>query len=574
MNRMGVWRRALGALVCCGGILLLANGPVRAADDKVLAELLQRLEKLEKQNQELQDRLAGMSAPGAGKAQEQEKKALHKAIEEYQKDKEKKKKQEDDAKKAKEEAEGYKIGTDLGLTARWRQEQGLWFETKNQDFVSHIGFYMQWDNVWFGQNGFLREPGQLGDLQDGTYFRRIRPLWDGRAWDFVEWNVILALEQVNGSPINGGANINVDEMWAGVYGVPIIGRIRGGHLKINQGLEGNQWSSSRSQTFLENASYTDAFYNIFGTGVQFCNSFLDDGRNGDRLTYQCSFYRDDNPRSNTGEDFGDGQYAVTGRVTGLLIDECQDRHFLHLGLSGTWRKAQAPGTDVSGAYVERFSARPEQRDGIGGFGDASTLPGDTSRMVDTGTILARSATVVGTELWYNLGSFNVMAEWGFAQMTDAQVVIPAGGGVPAHTVFGNRNFNGGYVTASYFLTGESMLYDHTYGRRGTFYIARPFTNAFLVRDENGGLAWGPGAWEVAARYSYLNLNDGPVRGGVMGGLTLGLNWYLNSNFKIQFQYLYNNRWDKVAVPGSSVTGAFGQVPGDVQGFATRMQIQF
>jgi phosphate-selective porin OprO/OprP len=571
---MGVWRRALGALGCCVGILLLANSPARAADDKVLAELLQRLDKLEKQNQELQNRLAGLGAPGGGKTAEQEKEALRKAIDDYQKDKDKKKKQEDDAKKAQQEAEGYKVGTDLGLTARWRPEQGLWFETKNQDFVSHLGFYMQWDSVWFGQNAFLREPGQLGDLQDGTYFRRIRPLWDGRAWDFVEWNVILALEQVNGSALNGGANINVDEMWAGVYGLPLIGRIRGGHLKINQGLEGNQWSSSRSQTFLENASYTDAFYNIFGTGVQFANSFLDDGRNGDRMTYQCSFYRDDNPRSNTGEDFGDGQYAVTGRLTGLLIDECQDRHFLHLGLSGTWRKAQAPGTDVSGAYVERFSARPEQRDGIGGFGDASTLPGNTSRMVDTGTIPARSASVVGTELWYNLGSFNVMAEWGFAQMTDAQVVIPAGGGVPAHTVRGDRNFNGGYVTVSYFLTGESMVYDHTYGRRNTFYIARPFTNAFLVRDENGGLAWGPGAWEVAARYSYLNLNDGPVRGGVMGGLTLGLNWYLNSNFKIQFQYLLNERWDKVAVPGSSVTGGFGQVPGDVQGFATRMQIQF
>jgi hypothetical protein len=53
--------------------------------------------------------------------------------------------------------------------------------------------------VSWTQNKALRLPNQVGDLEDGTFFRRIRPLWDGTAWDTVEWNVILALEQVQGS---------------------------------------------------------------------------------------------------------------------------------------------------------------------------------------------------------------------------------------------------------------------------------------------------------------------------------------------------------------------------------------
>src|SRR5262249_30179776 len=180
---------------------------------------------------------------------------------------------------------------------------------------------------------------------------------------------------------NGNALINLDETWFGVYGVPIIGRIRAGHQKVPQGLEGNQWSSSRAMTFMENAAYTDAFYNIFATGVQFLNSFLE-GPNGDRMTYQVFLYRNDSPRANVGADFGDGAYAATGRVSGLVFDECEGRHLLHLGLSGTWRKAEKADAalGVGGPDLIRFRARPELRDAFGGFGDGNVTPGDSGRL--------------------------------------------------------------------------------------------------------------------------------------------------------------------------------------------------
>jgi phosphate-selective porin OprO/OprP len=98
-------------------------------------------------------------------------------------------------------------------------------------------------------------------------------------------------------------------------------------------------------------------------------------------------------------------------------------------------------------------------------------------------------------------------------------------------------------------------------------VERPFTNAFMKRGEDGRWLLGWGAWEVAARYSYVNLNDGPIQGGVFSGLTLGVNWYLSSNLKVQMEYIADDRWHKMTAPG-------GTVSGNVQGFGTRMQFQF
>jgi phosphate-selective porin OprO/OprP len=557
-----MWRRAPGALACGTAIVLLATGDVQAGDDAVLKQMMERLDKLEKQNEELRQKLkeGGPINPYAPIDKEKEK--VNKMIDSYLKDKEKKdkekKKIEEVIKEKEKEEKGYEVGTDTALKARWNLDQGLIFETANRDFWTHIGFYCQWDTVAFTQTPTLRAANQLGDLQDGTFFRRIRPQWDGQAWGFVEWNVILALEQISADGTNTNGLINLDECWMGVYGVPILGRIRAGHLKVCQGLEGNQWSSSRAMTFQENAAYTDAFYNIFATGVQLCNSALDD-----RITWQGMVYRDDNPRDNVGADFGDGAYGATGRITGLLIDECEDHHILHLGLSGTWRKAEKADATLglTGPDQVRLRARPELRDAFGGFGDGATLPGNSGRLVDTGTLTALSTGVVGTELFYILGPFSVMAEW--ATCTVNSAVVPFRG----RNVIGDRNFNGGYVTVSYFLTGETRLYDKVFGREGTFYVERPFTNAFAKWDEDGGLALGWGAWEVAARFSYLNLNDGPVQGGVMDGVTLGLNWYLASNLKVQFEYLHNARWNKAS-------GSNGNLPGTVDGFGSRVQFQY
>jgi phosphate-selective porin OprO/OprP len=90
---------------------------------------------------------------------------------------------------------------------------------------------------------------------------------------------------------------------------------------------------------------------------------------------------------------------------------------------------------------------------------------------------------------------------------------------------------------------------------------------YFTRGEDGNWLFGRGAWEVAARWNHLDLNDGPVRGGVTGALELGVNWHLNNNRKVMFEYLHQDRRDKGTAPN-------GTVGGDVDGFGIRTQFFF
>ena len=83
-----------------------------------------------------------------------------------------------------------------------------------------------------------------------------------------------------------------------------------------------------------------------------------------------------------------------------------------------------------------------------------------------------------------------------------------------------------YAQLSYFLTGESRK------------IKSHYDGLDRVKPKNNyGSEDGSGAWEVGLRYSNTNLNDGPVLGGEMAEITIGLNWYLNPATRFMFNYV-------------------------------------
>lgn len=94
------------------------------------------------------------------------------------------------------------------------------------------------------------------------------------------------------------------------------------------------------------------------------------------------------------------------------------------------------------------------------------------------------------------------------------------------------NFNTYYVEASYFLTGESMNYSP---KKAQYDKVQP---KGIVGK--GGI----GAWQVAARYDSIDLNDtdaltgtgSPGLGGEMQALGLGLNWYVNTNMRFMADF--------------------------------------
>ena len=57
-----------------------------------------------------------------------------------------------------------------------------------------------------------------------------------------------------------------------------------------------------------------------------------------------------------------------------------------------------------------------------------------------------------------------------------------------------------------------------------------------------------GSFEVAARYSYLDLNDEFVRGGKMWDITAGINWYLFPNTRLSLNYVHSELDNRLISP--------------------------
>jgi len=109
--------------------------------------------------------------------------------------------------------------------------------------------------------------------------------------------------------------------------------------------------------------------------------------------------------------------------------------------------------------------------------------------------------------------------------------------------------DGYYVQGSWVLTGESRPYS-----KGTIGNVRP------VHDY--------GAFEVAVRYSSVDLNDGPVYGGKEDDWTIGANWYLGQHFKLQANYIFANTTKRYGSPIN------GDADVDPRVFEMRAQIMF
>ncbi len=444
-----------------------------------------------------------------------------------------------DKKDEKKTDDGYKccdVGSDLKMGVRWNLNNGLTFETPCKDFVSHVGVRFQFDVVSFDEN-VISGPGG-GQLNDGAFFRRVRPSWDGTAYDVMEWNVELALEQTqNNIP-------NLDAVWVGFKNMPYIDTVRIGHQKVTQGFEGDMMSSSKAMTFMERSMYTDAYYENFGSGFLFADHLADD-----HITWQSMVYRQDNVDdangNNTGADFNEHGWGWSGRVTALPFYQDEGRHMLHLGASAVYR--QNENLVNGGPGVTDFRARPQIRDIIG-----AAPFGNSTRLIDTGVVNSTNDTVLGTELFYVQGAFSLQGEYSMAWMDHA-----TGGRVTAAGQGQDILFNGGYLQASYFLTGENRTYDRRFGTAGSTYMIAPYSPFFWVRTADCNTCWGWGAWEVAARYNYCDLNNHLLTPASQGGQSnaeeLGLNWYLNLNTKIQFEYLHQNA-DGGPHDGNSVDG--------------------
>jgi phosphate-selective porin OprO/OprP len=179
--------------------------------------------------------------------------------------------------------------------------------------------------------------------------------------------------------------------------------------------------------------------------------------------------------------------------------------------------------------------------------DQPELRVDTTTFASTGTLGSLANPVTGgqiydIELAGNYQNFYAQGEYFHYQID--------------RTGLDTATFDGGYGEVAWTLTGET----HKYLPGSAAYTRILPAHAFSL-DEG---YWG--AWEVAARVSYIDLTSNftsgkslssqpsAVNGGKQTSFTAGLNWYPNNYMRFELNYIHTD-YDKDNSGSSGILGA-------------------
>lgn len=249
------------------------------------------------------------------------------------------------------------------------------------------------------------------------------------------------------------------------------GRLAFGQFKVPQGL--NQLTSSNSITFIERSMVNNIIPDARRIGVSYTYykgiGGIETMVFGRALGQRASI--------ESGNDM-----PLGAAFRGVLAPEISEGSRLHFGASVVYE-------DFNSNRGVGFSDRPESRDSKGG----------SVRYIRVNVPDAMSTFKAGVELLYINGPFSIEGE--FLHVT-------------VNTESGNTpSFFGYHAQIGYVLTGETRSYRG--GGVGTISPAKE-----------------SGAWEIAARYSFMDLNnDIYTGGGEQGNITIALNRYVTSRLR-------------------------------------------
>jgi len=484
-------------------------------------------------------------------------------------------------------ADPYEIGSDKNLKPTWKDS--FQAESANKDFRVKIGGRTQVDASAFsatsGPNQLPTQGGLTPELNDTVNLRRARLRMEGRMYELYDWaaeydfaNQINVNNSVYPTERDAGPLTAVTDLWLQCREIPLLGTVRVGNQKDPYGYE--HLTSSRWLNFMERSFAQDAFEGPFNNGflpgIQVLNS-TEDGAVG----WQVGEFK--NTTNPFGYSASSGGSMTVGRLVWLPIYEDEGRKLLHLAASGRTMDPRAQYTtfDANGLPTSpqirsvRFRSRGSLRNGP---------PGPLNSIyADSGLLEATWQNMIGLEFVGNNGPWSLQSEyfgsWLYnATTTSAGPLVTNGYQPPPGTPVGTVYYQSAYAEVLYFLTGESRTYSKVEYR---FDRPVPHNNFYAIRGGGSGrrLSFSEGAWQVGVRYNYLCLDDGQVNGGVLNGCTLGLNWLLNPNARLYFNYDFTYRnftstpWTRNAagqvVPGPSYDGS-----GWIHGLGTRLAFDF
>lgn len=347
------------------------------------------------------------------------------------------------------------------------------------------------------------------DYSNGTSIRRGRFGFDGTAYKHFKWR--LDAEYT-------GQQANILDAYVSYGGVKNWVFTIGQH-KAPYGLEAN--TSDAFNTFHERGMANNAFGAV---GAE--------RRLGISAAYQAGNVTatvgvfggpESLTRNATTPDEG---YGVNGRVTWEPVSETGK--ILHLGASG-YHVTNLAGNSLT------VSDRPNVRV-------------DGGRIVSAAVAGATDATFYGAEAAVVYGPFSVQGEYGHLSVDRSEAAPTA-------------DFDGFYTYASYFITGESRTF-----KNGVVDRLKPRAE---FNPEKGD--WG--AFELAVRYDQLDLTDSGLSplDRQANSWTGAVNWYLNGNVKLMFNYIrFKGENSPLVVAPVAVNGTTAKG----EAFATRLHLDF
>ena len=417
-------------------------------------------------------------------------------------------------------------GADTTFKAYWKN--GLNFKTSDGKFAMKISGRIQLD-TWFYADSDLRDlvNGDDFDIDDfefysGAEFRRVRLAVIGDIYDYVAWKAQFDFAPSDTEFRDMYIRLhNLDKCWGCWF--PDITM---GHFKEYFSLEA--MTSSKYTNFMERSMAVEAFAPLRNIGIGFDQTLW-----GGRFYYGLGWWSE-TPGEEEGKEiefFRERAQHVGGRLVFMPWAPCDcESQFWQIGISGSYRY------DAPIGY--RFRTRPEIH--------------LADRTLDTGVLSAETCALFGLETAFVYDRFKLQAEWMGA--------MPSLRGAE-RAVFGEDvTLHGGYVSAHYLLGGKGYSYKRRYQ---TFDKITPCSNF----DCSGCGSWG--AWELGIRWSHLDLTE--VSEGKADNFTVGINWYLNANTKIMFNYVYSDITNFRGI-GNEPNFVGPSLDGEISAFGIRIQV--
>ncbi|NQT69048.1 MAG: hypothetical protein HQ552_05660 [Desulfobacteraceae bacterium] len=393
-----------------------------------------------------------------------------------------------------------------------RVEKGVRGPIGNWHYYVKDGFFRidsRKENIEFEINGQILVDGGDIDADDelqnafpdlngsNILFRKLNVSLYGNFYDTVDFKVGIDFANVR----------DIQDIWIRYLKNPFLKKIKLGNMKEPFSLE--YLTSISRVTFMERALPDEAFGAGRNIGIRY------DSLNPDRrINWGTGFFFNTGSFSTVGEGASQiseaNGFDLTARVFGLPVYEGDGRTLLHFGLGYSYGARNEEDLDSP----MQFRTRPESR-----------LTDD--RLVDTGPIPGKGRDTANAELAMVYGPWSFQGQCYYISL-DANAA-------------GDPDFWGYYAFLSYFITGEHRNYNRS---TGIFTGVTPQPVFHPTKGE-----WG--AWQLALRHSYVDLNDGIIQGGKENNLTAGLNWIQNRNVRMMFNYIHAYVKDRASLPAAN-----------------------